>query len=251
MPFTKMQHSHCLQIAASWNLWKIKFQLQLTFPKHRVIEKPFISPNPDSHLTSPLPGHHLFKGSSLAKATEGIQSLTFLCSSNHGTHQLQSQMRRAITQHSRQLAGCSSVKYTLKLVWFQGRYLCCMGKRAIFMLFPTTYCRGIGERREKKGAHQQVLEVWVIKDLPGCLSVVFSISHRPPMSLRQAVYAEFNRGLQEGLDRVGWLWFLSFWASQAFVRRIHQRPTWVLKASSQSNFFLGVFETTKMERSDW
>lgn len=138
-----------------------------------MIEKPFISPNPDSHLTSPLPGHHLFKGSSLAKATERIQSLTFLCFGNHGTHQLQSQIRRAITQHSRQLAGCSSVKYILKLVWFQERYLYCMGKRAVFILFPITYWRGNGERRERKGAHQQVLVVWVIKGLSGCLSVVF------------------------------------------------------------------------------
>lgn len=138
-----------------------------------MIEKPFISPNPDSHLTSPVSGHHLFKGSSLAKATEEIQSLTFLCSSNHGTHQHCSQIRRAITQRSRQLAGCSGVKHTLKLVWFQGRYLYCMGKRAIFTFFPITYCRGNGERRERSsptgtGGLGK-------KGVPGCLSVVFSL----------------------------------------------------------------------------
>lgn len=53
--------------------------------------------------------------------------------------------------------------------------------------------------------------------LPGCLNAVFS-SHRIPMSLRQAVYAKFDRVLQEVLDRDGCLWFLSFWAPSGLRR---------------------------------
>lgn len=94
----------------------------MAFPKHRVIEKPFTPPNPDSHLISPVSGHQLFKGSALAKSTEEIEWLTFLCSSNHRSHQHQSQIRRAITQHSQQPVGCSRGQHTLTL-WFQGRYL--------------------------------------------------------------------------------------------------------------------------------
>lgn len=43
-----------------------------------MIEKPFIPPNPDSHLISPVSGHQLFKGSSLAKSTAEIVADIFV-----------------------------------------------------------------------------------------------------------------------------------------------------------------------------
>lgn len=134
----------------------------MTFPKHRVIEKPFRPPNPVSHLISSVSGHQLFKGSSLAKSTEGIQWLTFLCSSNHGSHQHWSQIKKAITKHSQQPVGCSSDQHMVML-WFQGGYLIVQASEISSRVWGVKgKCSSINSSGLGK------------KGLPGGLNVVFS-----------------------------------------------------------------------------
>lgn len=196
-----------------------------------MVEKPFISPDPDSHLTCPVYRHHLFKGSSLAKATEEIPLLTFLCSSNHGTHQHRSQIRRAITQHSQKPAGCSSVKHTLKLMWFQRRYLYCKCKRAIF-----TYM-GI----EEKVVHQPILVAWGRKARLDVWVLFFS-------SLSDFLWVPgklFMPSLTGTAGRLKQGWVALVLVLLGFPGFCEQDP-WVtyVGIESQGDFFLGVFEDT-------
>lgn len=73
-----------------------------------MIEKPFIPPNPDSHLISPVSGHQLFKGSSLAKSTAEIVADIFVLQQSWESSTPEPN-KRAITQHSQQPMGGSVI----------------------------------------------------------------------------------------------------------------------------------------------